>query len=174
MKKIVVIGPESTGKSTLCKQLAEHYETVWCEEYAREYLNEHGKDYSYENLLTIAKGQLELEEIATTKASNDLLFIDTNMYVMQVWCEFVFNKCHQFILDQLVERKYDLYLLCDIDLPWSYDPLREYPDEQPRKELYRMYKELMVNQSTPWINISGSYDERMKKAIDAVDHLINS
>ncbi len=174
MKKIVVIGPESTGKSTLCKQLAEHYKTVWCEEYAREYLNEHGKDYSYENLLTIAKGQLELEEIATTKASNDLLFIDTNMYVMQVWCEFVFNKCHQFILDQIVERKYDLYLLCDIDLPWSYDPLREYPDEQPRKELYRMYKELMVNQSTPWINISGSYDERMKKAIDAVDHLINS
>ncbi len=174
MKKIVVIGPESTGKSTLCEQLAQHYKTVWCEEYAREYLNEHGKDYSYENLLTISKGQLELEELATAKASNNLLFIDTNMYVMQVWCEFVFNKCHQFILDQIVERKYDLYLLCDIDLPWSYDPLREYPDEQPRKELYRMYKELMVNQSTPWIEISGAYDERIKKAIDAVDHLIKS
>ena len=174
MKKIVVIGPESTGKSFLCNQLADHYNTAWCAEYARTYLEEKGKKYSYDDLLTIAKGQLELEDSRLLEARNGLYFIDTNMYVMQVWCEFVFNKCHQFILDQLVERKYDLYLLCDIDLPWSYDPLREYPDEQPRKELYRMYKELMVNQSTPWINISGSYDERMKKAIDAVDHLINS
>lgn len=174
MKKIVVIGPESTGKSTLCEQLAQHYGTLWCEEYAREYLNQHGKDYSYDDLLTIAKGQLTLEDQATSQLSKELLFIDTNMYVMQVWCEFVFNKCHQFILDQIVERKYDLYLLCDIDLPWSYDSLREYPDEQPRKELYRMYKELMVNQSTPWTEISGSYEERLQKAISAVDHLINS
>lgn len=174
MKKIVIIGPESTGKSTLCEQLAKHYNTAWCEEYAREYLNQHGKEYSYEDLLTIAKGQLQLEEQAIFKAANNLLFIDTNMYVMQVWCEFVFNKCHQFILDEIVERKYDLYLLCNIDLPWSYDPLREYPDEQPRVELYRMYKELMVSQTTPWVEISGSYEERFKRAVSTVDHLINS
>jgi len=173
MKKVVVIGPESTGKSTLCEQLAAHYKTVWCAEYARAYLNQNGKEYSYDDLLTIAKGQLKQEEQTVKEASKEIIFIDTNMYVMQVWCEFVFQKCHQFILDQIVERKYDLYLLCDVDLPWTYDELREYPDEQPRAALYRMYKELMINQSTPWVEISGSYEERIQTAIQTVDHLIS-
>jgi NadR type nicotinamide-nucleotide adenylyltransferase len=172
MKKIVVIGPESTGKSTLCEQLAVHYKTAWCQEYAREYLNKHGKDYSYDDLLTIAKGQLAIEDKAIAEAGNDIFFIDTNMYVMQVWSEFVFGRCHQFILDKIVERKYDLYLLCNIDLPWAFDELREYPDEQPRKELYSMYKELMINQSVPWVEISGTYEERFETAIDKIDHLI--
>lgn len=172
MKKIVAIGPESTGKSTLTEQLATHYKTSWCPEYAREYLDTNGKQYSYADLLTIAKGQLKIEDTLSKDASNELYFIDTNLYVMQVWCEFVYEKCHQFILDNIVERKYDLYLLCNIDLPWSYDALREYPDEQPRRELYRMYKELMVNQNTPWVEISGNYDERLHKAISAVDAII--
>lgn len=172
MKKIVVIGPESTGKSTLCEQLANHFETAWCPEYAREYLTTNGKEYQYDDLLTIAKGQLRSEDELVSKAKNNLYFIDTNMYVMQVWCEYVFQKCHQFILDQLVEREYDLYLLCDIDLPWAYDELREYPEEAPRKELYRFYKELLINQSTPWMEISGNYDERLDKAIAAVKRII--
>lgn len=172
MKKIVVIGPESTGKSTLCSQLAAHYKTAWCPEYARAYLNTHGKDYSFNDLLQIAEGQLALEDEVLLKASNDLVFIDTNMYVMQVWCEFVFKKCHQFIIDQIVERRYDLYLLCDVDLPWSFDELREYPDEQPRKELYHHYRELMINESTPWADISGDYDERLRKAKAAVEKIL--
>lgn len=172
MKKIVVIGPESTGKSSLCKALAEHYDTSWCTEYAREYLELHGKEYCYEDLLKIAKGQLELEDQLIANAKNGLYFIDTNLYVTQVWSEYVFGKCHQFIIDNIVERKYDLYLLCNVDLPWSYDELREYPDEQPRKELYRYYKELMINQSAPWTDISGNYDERLQKAIGAVDKII--
>lgn len=172
MKKIVVIGPESTGKSTLCRQLAAHYNTTWCEEYAREYLETNGKEYSYDDLLSIAKGQLELEDRRGYEANNHLYFIDTNMYVMQVWCEYVFKKCHQFIIDKIVERKYDLYLLCNIDLPWTFDELREYPDETPRQELYRYYKELMINQTTPWVEISGNYDERLNKAIKAVDSII--
>jgi NadR type nicotinamide-nucleotide adenylyltransferase len=172
MKKIVVIGPESTGKSSLCKALAEHYNTSWCAEYAREYLELNGKEYSYDDLLTIAKGQVELEDRLIAEARNGLYFIDTNMYVMQVWSEYVFGKCHQFIIDEIVERKYDMYLLCNVDLPWSYDKLREYPDEQSRQELYRYYKELMINQTTPWIEISGNYDERVQKAIEAVDKII--
>jgi NadR type nicotinamide-nucleotide adenylyltransferase len=169
MKKIVIIGPESTGKSTLCEQLATHYQTHWCPEYAREYLAINGKEYSYNDLLEIAKGQLRTEDEQSARAKNGLYFIDTNMYIMQVWCEYVFEKCHQFILDQVVERKYDLYLLCNIDLPWSYDELREYPDEQPRKELYRIYKDIMINQSTPWVEISGNYGERLSAAIAEVD-----
>jgi NadR type nicotinamide-nucleotide adenylyltransferase len=172
MKRIVVIGPESTGKSTLCSQLADHYDTAWCPEYAREYLVANGKAYDYEDLLAISKGQLALEDQVGSKARNDRYFIDTNMYVMQVWCEFVFGKCHQLIIDEIVKRRYDLYLLCNIDLPWQPDPLREYPDEKPRQELYLMYRELMINQSAPWVEISGNYEARFAKAVEAVDGLI--
>lgn len=176
LKKIVILGPESTGKSTLCRQLAEHYQTQWCPEFAREFLLKHGMNYTYDDLLTIAKGQVALEEeylSKTEELSHSLLFIDTDMYVMKVWCEFVFGNCHRFILDQIVTRKYDLYLLCNIDLPWTKDELREYPDLERREQLYRIYKDIMVNQSTPWVDISGDYEERLKKGINAVDHLIH-
>ncbi|MEJ0082276.1 MAG: AAA family ATPase [Puia sp.] len=87
------------------------------------------------------------------------------MYVMKVWCEYVFKKCHRFILDQIAKRKYDGYLLCNTDLPWVADELREYPDLESREKLFQMYKDLMVNQSVPWIEISGDYDERLRRAI---------
>ncbi len=183
LKKIVVIGPESTGKSTLCEQLAQHYETTWCPEFAREYLLTNGTSYEFDDLHTIAKGQLALEDEYTAQLEvNSLpmleagghlpLFIDTDMYVMKVWCEFVFNKCHRFILDQILTRQYDLYLLCNTDLPWVADELREYPDLQTRKKLYYIYKDIMINQQVPWVDISGGYEERLAKAITAVDPIL--
>ena len=185
--KVAVIGPESTGKSTLCELLAQYYNTQWCPEFAREFLLTHGTDYSYDDLLYIAKGQLAMEDeyIQSTvdgPQSTDnspfithhspLLFIDTEMYVMKVWCEFVFGKCHRWVLDQIIERKYDLYLLCNTDLPWVKDELREYPDLKTRDQLYHIYKDIMINQSTPWVDISGDYDERLQKSIKAVDQLM--
>ena len=167
--KIVVIGPESTGKSTLCEALANHFETIWCKEYAREYLLEHGTDYSYDDLLKIAKGQLNLEEetIATVASiQKPILIIDTDMYVMKVWCEFVFGKCHQFILDEIVSRKYDGYLLCKPDLPWTKDELREYPDLETREKLYHHYRDLLIHQNTPWFEVQGSGSHREQSAID--------
>lgn len=183
LKKIVIIGPESTGKSTLCEQLAEHYETAWCPEFAREFLHSNGRDYVFEDLLTIAEGQLALEDEYTARLEQQSepmmeagghlpLFLDTDMYVMKVWCEFVFNKCHRFILEQIGERNYDLYLLCNIDLPWVMDELREYPDLHTRKKLYQIYKDIMVNQPVPWIDISGTYEQRLHKAIQAVDAIL--
>ena len=165
MKKIVIIGPESTGKSTLCEQLAAHYKTEWVREYAREYLLINGKEYNYDDLLDIAKGQIAEEELVV----GSLIFIDTDMYVMKVWCEYVFGKCHHWILNRIVERQYDLYLLCNIDLPWVKDELREYPDLKARKKLYRYYKEIMINQHVPWAEISGTYEERLQMAIAVVD-----
>jgi len=195
VKKIVIIGPESTGKSTLCEQLAMHYQTLWCPEYAREYLLKHGMNYTFDDLRIIAEGQLALEDkyvqevekfhqsargtmvsadkTVSTGFSNTgepaLLFIDTDMYVMKVWCEFVFNNCHQLILDEIVKRKYDLYLLCNTDLPWVKDELREYPDLENRRRLYFIYKDIMINQSVHWVDISGGYQERLRLAIKAVD-----
>jgi len=191
IKKIVAIGPESTGKSTLCKQLAEHFHTIWCPEYAREYLQQNGVKYNYDDLLKITQGQLMIEDYFTELAVNDerltgdegaqltahnsqltthhsLLFLDTNMYVMKVWYEYVFGKCEQLVLDEVSKRNYDLYLLCNIDLPWTPEEMREYPDKQPRIELYNMYKDLLLNQTTPWVEISGSYEERLATAVEAV------
>ncbi len=181
IKKIVVIGPESTGKSTLCEKLAAHYNTLWVPEFAREYLEKNGTEYNYEDLLTIAKGQIELEEeisyqlseksspLTTHHSPLTTLLIDTDLYVMKVWDEFVFNECHNWILNRIAERKYDLYLLCDIDLPWIEDPLREYPDQKVREKLFHFYKDIMVNQSTPWCPISGNYEERFEKAVRFIE-----
>jgi NadR type nicotinamide-nucleotide adenylyltransferase len=172
MKKIVVIGPESTGKSTLCRQLADHYGYNWVPEYARQYLLKHGTKYTYEDLLTIAKGQLALEDEYAARVKDPLLFVDTDMYVMKVWCEFVYGKCHQYILDRIAERQYDFYFLCDIDLPWVQDGLREYPDIANRQKLYRIYKDILVNQSVPWLEISGSEKDRLQMAILATNNLL--
>jgi NadR type nicotinamide-nucleotide adenylyltransferase len=184
--KVVVIGPESTGKSSLCEQLANHYNTEWVKEYAREYLLANGTEYSYDNLLEIAEGQFALENAAIQAAkdkiknanesnstsSSELILIDTNMYVLKVWCEFVFDKCHPWILNQIIENSYDLYLLCNIDLPWVKDELREYPDLEIREKLYHHYKDLLINQSTPWVNISGNYQQRLEVAIKAIDSVL--
>ena len=195
IKKIVIIGPESTGKSTLCEQLSQHYGMQWCPEFARDFLITNGKNYDFEDLLTIAKGQLAVEDeyaalvnsqwsmvnertwvnpqaLLTTHTS-PLLFIDTDMYVMKVWCEYVFENCHTFILDKIVERKYDLYLLCNTDLPWIKDDLREYPEEETRKELFHIYKDLLINQSVPWVEISGNYEDRLLLAIAAVEEYLH-
>ena len=194
LKKIVIIGPESTGKSTLCRQLAEHFKTDWVPEYAREYLLKNGTDYTYDDLLMIAKGQLALEDDYTKRAMgngqlaisneqwatgkskfsalNSPLFIDTDMYVMKVWCEFVFGKCHDFILKEIAKRKYDLYLLCNTDLPWVKDELREYPDVETREKLFLIYKDILINQNTPWVEISGDYAKRLETATEAVEGLL--
>jgi nicotinamide riboside kinase len=192
IKKIVTVGPESTGKSTLCSQLAKHFKTIWCPEYAREYLNQNGVKYGYDDLIKITQGQLAIEDYCIEEINNQhsiindqfathnsqltthnsqLLFLDTNMYVMKVWYEYVFEKCEFIVLDEIAQRKYDLYLLCNPDLPWVAEDMREYPDEKPRNELYNIYKDLLINQTTPWVEIRGSYNERLDKAIQAVKKL---
>ena len=184
--RIVVIGPESTGKSSLCGALAAHFDTVWCPEYAREYLTQHGKDYTFEQLDEIARGQLGLEdrfsELAIRQWSEKpepitpkpMLFVDTDMYVMKVWCEFVFGKCHPWIHEEIKKRKYDLYLLCNTDLPWQQDHLREYPDLETRETLLGIYRNLLKHQSVPWEEVSGSGQDRIDAAIHAVEKLVLS
>lgn len=176
----MIIGPESTGKSTLCEMLAQHYATEWCPEFAREWLLTNGRDYQYDDLLTIAKGQIALEEeysekirkLGTPDSTKQFLFLDTDMQVMKVWCEYVFGDCHTWILNRIAERPYDLYLLCKPDLPWVQDELREYPDEKPRQELYHIYRDMLIQQHTPWVEISGGYEERLQKAVQGVDGLL--
>ena len=181
IKKIVIIGPESTGKSTLCQLLAKNFNTICCPEYAREYLLKHGMNYTYDDLLTIAKGQISLEEEYINKVTEQaivqkqekpMLFVDTDMQVMKVWCEFVFGKCHQYIIDKIEEKKCDLYLLCNVDLPWVKDELREYPDVETREKLFHIYKDILTNQNVSWKIISGNYEQRLQTSIDFVHNTL--
>jgi NadR type nicotinamide-nucleotide adenylyltransferase len=169
MKKVVIVGPESTGKSTLAAALAGWYNTAWCPEFARDYLQAHGRDYTFADLLQIAKSQLMQEDKMQAEARNGLYIIDTEMYVMKVWCEVVFNDCHTWILKQIVKRQYDLYLLCNTDLPWVQDGLREYPDETVRQKLFKMYKDILINSGVAWAVISGTADERLQSATTVID-----
>jgi nicotinamide riboside kinase len=147
-------------------------------------LLEQGTNYTYDDLLTIAKGQLALEEKYIKRLTNEmrpankesptLLFVDTDMYVMKVWCEYVFNKCHLFILNKIQEQQCSLYLLCNPDLQWVKDELREYPDLKSREELYHIYKDILINQSVPWVEIKGNYDKRFDTAMKAIDALLTS
>ena len=101
-----------------------------------------------------------------------MYFIDTNLYVMKVWCEVAFGQCHSWILQQIATRKYDFYLLCNTDLTWEEDELREYPDHIFRQKLYLMYKDLMVNNGTPWAEITGLENERLQKAIEMTEDFL--
>ena len=179
IKKIVVIGPESTGKSSLCKALANHYKTIWVKEFAREYLEHNGANYIFENLYDIAVGQIKIEDegtnkiLATSKVENiSPLFIDTDLHVIKIWSEYVFNKCDNRLLTEITKREYDLYLLCDIDLPWVKDDLREYPDVKVRQKLFHYYKEEMTAQKTLWKVIRGNYEERLTNAIKFTDEIL--
>jgi NadR type nicotinamide-nucleotide adenylyltransferase len=166
-KKIVVIGPESTGKSTLSEALAASLNTLWVPEYAREYCMHLTREYTEEDLLAIAKCQVQLEDKYAGEAK-DYLICDTDLYVLKVWSEHKYGRCHPWILEQIASRKYDLYLLTDIDIEWQDDPLREHADPEMRRYFHNVYKNIVAESGVPWVAISGSPQERLKKAIAAV------
>lgn len=168
VKKIVVIGPESTGKSTLSEALAKVYHTNWVPEYAREYLEGLDRPYSQEDLTTMAKGQLESED-RQTDGANKLLICDTDLHVIKVWSNAKYNTCDRYVLEQIAVRKYDMYLLTNIDTDWEDDPLREHPRPEERAYFYNLYKDIVTNSGLPWADISGSHEERMKIAQDAIN-----
>ena len=167
IRKIAITGPESTGKSLLAEQLAGYYQTVWVPEYAREYLELLGKPYEEHDILLIAKGQVSLEE-SKSKDATRFLFCDTELLVTKIWSEVKYKRCAPWILDTLEKHHYDLYLLCDIDLPWQYDPLREHPDR--RQYLFDLYHHELQNRRYPFAVVSVTGPARLNSAIEIIDH----
>lgn len=160
-KKVVIIGPESTGKSTLARQLAALYGTSWVPEVARDYLNDLNQPYEYEDLGRIAQAQIDLEE---SMHREDLLICDTDLYVIMVWSEHKYGRCASWILEEIAVRNYDLYLLTDIDFPWVDDPLREHPEPFMRNYFFKLYKELLIESGKPFVVLSGSEEKRLAAA----------
>jgi NadR type nicotinamide-nucleotide adenylyltransferase len=169
IKRIGIIGPESTGKSTLSRQLAAHFQIQWVPEFARKYLIDINRSYEESDLLNIAKGQKQAEELAVQSANN-FLFCDTTLIVVKVWSEHSYGRCHPWILEQVDQMKYDYFFLTDIDMPWEEDPQREHP--HMREYFFNIYKNYLENGGFPYSLVSGNEEERLQLAIAKVGSLI--
>ena len=171
-KRILILGPESTGKSTLAEDLAHHFGEPWVPEYAREYLQKINRPYQFEDLSEIGKGQVNLEDQLVEQA-NKYLFVDTDLRVIHIWSAHRFGKTDPWVIDQIANRKYDLILLTDTDLPWEPDPLREYPELEMREYFFEKYLKLAEESGFPYLIVSGNRESRLKISLEAIINLGN-
>lgn len=169
IKRIAVTGPESTGKTNLASGLAVYYKTVWVPEYARIYIDKFSRSYGFEDIEIIARQQIQNEEILLKKASK-LLIADTELLVIMVWMEFKYKKCPNWIKSEIINREYDLYLLCNIDIPWKNDPQREHPHQ--RQQIFDIYKDEIESRNLNYVIVKGDSNTRFNIAVNAIDQLI--
>jgi len=174
--KVVLFGPESTGKSTLSELLARHYNTVWVPEYAREYLqdkwNNLRKTCEQKDLIPIAIGQMGLENELAKKADR-ILICDTDLLETKVYSEEYYGGFVDPDLDRAAtESQYDLYLLSYIDTPWEADDLRDRPTQ--REEMFRAFERALENNQRPYVILKGRVKERMNTAVQAIDKILTS
>lgn len=172
--KIVLFGPESTGKTTLSEQLARHYNTVWVPEYAREYLqnkwNNERKTCEHHDLIPIAIGQMKLENKLAKKADK-ILICDTDLLETKVYSEEYYGGFVDPKLDKAAtENQYDLYLLTYIDTPWEEDDLRDRPGQ--RQEMFDAFENTLIKFKRPYILLKGEMKTRFNKAINAIDEIV--
>jgi NadR type nicotinamide-nucleotide adenylyltransferase len=170
IKKIAIVGPESTGKSTLSAQLASYYNTIWVPEYAREYCEKLTSPCTWEDEIKMFYGQLQLESQLLPKA-NKLLICDTTFITVKIWSEHMFGKAPQDVLDKLSSHVYDFYLLMDIDLPWQDDPLRDFPNL--REHFMEVWHKELTSLNAKYQVISGSNDSRFQNAVLSVNQYFN-
>lgn len=167
LNKIAILGPESTGKSQLSIELANYFDAPYVPEMAREYLAEKGINYTNQDVLDIATLQQETEN-KLQKIHNDktYLFCDTELITIKIWLEFKEWKVPNWIIEQIKNSDYKLYLLTDIDLPWQEDPLRENPYD--RIELFQLFEKELIDFGKNYKIVKGSGDLRTKNAIEII------
>ena len=173
-KKVVLYGPESTGKTTLSIELAKHFKTNWVPEYAREYLqtiwDNEKRICEPTDILPIAIGQMKLENELAIK-SKSLLICDTNLFETMVYSKYYYGgNCDPLLEKYALKNDYDLYLLTDIDIPWEKDDLRDKPNE--REESFQIFKNELIQNNLPFRIISGTRTERLKKAVYYINKII--
>lgn len=166
----VIIGPESTGKTTLCQELAKTTGGDWIPEYARTYIENLKRKYTYDDVIHIAKKQIELEE--TYNKDVDSLFIDTDLIITKVWLLHVFKDCPAW-MDEYLKKSYrKSYLVTYPDLPWEFDPVRENPTL--REFFLNWYIEEIKKLGFPFFIIKGNGEQRVKNAISYLESSIKS
>lgn len=168
-RKIAITGPESTGKTSLSIQLAELYETAYVPEYARQYLDQNGMKYTYEDVLKMAKGQIELEQQTLARA-NEILFADTELIVYKVWLDFYQWEVPKWLTDHITNNPFDLYLLTDIDIPWVADGQRDRPND--REILFYKFQEELESMDAHYGIVSGLGALRIDNAISTIEEYL--
>ena len=168
MLKIIVTGPESSGKTTLCKEISNQFNIPFTTEYAREYLKNKGVNYNQSDLLEIANGQF----ISEGGLNQQLSLQDTDLITIKIWSEYKYGNCDNWILEQIAKQKSEnrFYLLCKPDIPWKADPLRENPTN--REELFAIYKEELEKLKHNYVIIEG--EERIKNSISKISSLMSN
>lgn len=174
--KVVLFGPESTGKTTLSRQLAKHYKSVWVLEYMREYLqkkwNSERKICEPKDLLPIAKGQMHLENTEARK-TDTVLICDTNLLELKVYSEAYYSgTCDPILEKYALENSYDLYFLTYIDTPWEADDLRDKPED--REDMFRAFEDTLKKYNKPYVVLKGNKEKRLKEAIRHIDKLLKN
>jgi NadR type nicotinamide-nucleotide adenylyltransferase len=171
VKRVLIYGPESTGKTTLARDLAAHYQTEWVPEYARGYIETRGNTFEYSDFARFALGQLESEEAAARRA-NRLLFCDTDFITTTIYAQHYFGRCPPFIQRLADERRYDLVLFPDIDLPWQADPQRDLG--QQREAMRDRFRDELQSRRIPFVTIGGLGEARLRAAVAAVDEFLRA
>ena len=167
IKRIVLTGAESTGKSTLAKSLSEHYRAPWSKEFAREYVHSVGRDLLAKDIEPIATGQLALEDAAANKAQG-IVIHDTNIVSTILYADYYFGEALDWANAIVPKRGYSLYLLCSPDIPWVADPGQR-ASSNARTSLHQLFTARMKKYDLPYQKISGSPANRFKQAIQAID-----
>lgn len=169
---ISIVGPESTGKTTLCNQLVDHFSGIIIPEFARKYLEERCGKYEQQDLLEIAKGQFNLELNYHSLTMNlNPIFCDTDLLVIKMWHEFTYHESNDKINKLLAEQNSRKYLLTYPDLEWEPDPLRENPNDL--MELFHIYERELQQMGTEYQIIKGQGYQRLANAIEAVSHFLH-
>ncbi|GGF69375.1 AAA family ATPase [Wenyingzhuangia marina] len=172
--KIVLFGPESTGKTTLSRQLAEYYNTVWVPEFSRDYLQEkwdkEHKVCEIKDIVPIAIGQMKLENTLAKKA-NKILICDTNLLETKVYSEEYYSGfVDECVKNAAIDNQYNLYLLTYIDVPWEADDLRDRPEQA--EEMFLAFENTLKKYKKPYITLKGDKETRLKKAITEINKLL--
>ncbi len=174
VKRVVVFGPESTGKTTLARSLAGHIGEPWAEEFVREFWEVKDGKIAAEDLGTIALGQMASEDRAAERA-RQVVICDTDLLTCVLWNDLLFpGKCPEWVRAEAEARvrATDLFLFCETDLAWAEDPQRCFPDDAGRAMVRRVWREAMVGRGRPWVEIAGEGVEREGAASAALKRLL--
>ncbi len=168
--KIAVVGPESTGKSTMAQYLAEKLQTVCVPEYSRYYCQGLNNQYTLQDEVNMFYGQVALEEALLPLAKNNILVCDTTFMTVKIWCDHLFQYTPKEVVDKIDQHPYDLYLLMDIDLPWQDDPLRDFPGQ--RDYFMEIWKKELQAIGGQYCIVSGQGNQRLENGFSAVSDFL--
>jgi len=171
LKKIAVVGPESTGKSTLSQQLSNYYNVPWVPEYARYYCAALTEPCTLQDEINMFHGQVALEESVLSTTDADFIICDTTFVTVKIWSDAFFGETPKIVIDALSTRPYDFYILLDIDLPWADDPLRDFPNQ--REHFMQVWHNELQALNANY-KVVGGLKDRLQNAIDAIDDFLLS